>query len=298
GAISEKVGGSADLLETADLARWLRPRALGAHKNSAGHVLVVGGSPGKVGAPQLVARGALRGGAGLVTLGTWPEVATALESNVLEVMTARLSPSNPGAELDALFPGKQAIAIGPGFGLGAESRAAVEHVLAGFGGPVVVDADAISIFAGRAAALSSAKSAILTPHPGELGRLLGRSAAEIEGDRYRAARDAAATTRAVVVLKGAHTIVAAPGGRLAVAPVACPALGTAGSGDVLGGIVAAMACSLPPFDAACAAVLAHGLAGEAWSRAHGGADRGLLASEIAERLPEVLANARGRFARA
>jgi NAD(P)H-hydrate epimerase len=89
----------------------------------------------------------------------------------------------------------------------------------------------------------------------------------------------------VVVLKGAHTIIAAPDSRMAIAPIACPALGTAGSGDLLGGIIAAMACSLPAFDAACAGVMLHGLAGEAWSRAHGGADRGLLASEIGDMLP-------------
>jgi NAD(P)H-hydrate epimerase len=281
-------GESAQLLEPADLVRWVAPRAPGAHKNSAGHVAVVAGSPGKVGAPQLVARGALRAGAGLATIATWPEAASAIESHVLEVMTARIDPAKPAESLDTLLAGKQAVVVGPGFGLGAASRAAVEHLIASWRGPIVVDADALTVFAGRPAALAASPRAILTPHSGELGRLLGRTPAEIEANRFGAARDAAAATGAVVVLKGAHTIIARSDVSPAVTAVACPALATAGAGDVLGGVVAAMACALPPFEAACAGVLLHALAGESWSRRHGGVDRGMLASEIADRLPELL----------
>jgi ADP-dependent NAD(P)H-hydrate dehydratase / NAD(P)H-hydrate epimerase len=287
-SLAAGVGEPARLLEASDLARWTSPRAPGAHKTSAGHVVVVAGSRGKIGAPQLVARGAMRGGAGLATIATWPDAASAIESNVLEAMTARIDPSKPAESLGGILAGKQAVVVGPGFGLGDEARAVVEHLLATWQGPIVVDADALTLFAGRPGALAAAKNAILTPHPGELGRLLGKTAKAIEADRFAAAREAAALTRAVVVLKGAHTIVAAADSRLAVTPIACPALATAGSGDVLGGIVAAMACSLPAFEAACAGVMAHALAGAAWSRAHGGADRGMLASEIADRLPGVL----------
>jgi ADP-dependent NAD(P)H-hydrate dehydratase / NAD(P)H-hydrate epimerase len=286
------VGESARLLEASDLAHWVLPRAPGVHKTSAGHVVVVGGSAGKIGAPQLVARGAMRAGAGLATIATWPEAASALESNVLEAMTARIDPSKPGESLDAIVAGKHAIAVGPGLGLGDEARAAVEHLLASWHGPIVVDADALTLLARRPSALTAATRAILTPHPAELGRLLGKTARDVEADRFRAARDAVAITQAVVVLKGAHTVVASPDSRLALTPVACPALATAGSGDVLGGIVAALACALPPFEAACAGVLVHALAGEAWAREHGGADRGMLASEIADMLPRVLAAAR------
>jgi ADP-dependent NAD(P)H-hydrate dehydratase / NAD(P)H-hydrate epimerase len=296
-SLATHVGESARLLEASDLARWVSPRAPGAYKNAAGHVVVVAGSPGKIGAPQLVARGAMRAGAGLATIATWPDAATAIESRVLEAMTARIDPARPGESLDAIVAGKQAVALGPGLGLGEDARVVVEHLLASWQGPIVVDADALTILAasgaGQAGARTGGKTAILTPHPGELARLLGTTSAVVEGDRFRAARDAVAMTRAVVVLKGAHTIIASPDGRVAVSPVACPALATAGSGDVLGGIVAAMACSLPPFEAACAAVLVHALAGEAWSREHGGADRGMLASEIAEMLPAVVAGARG-----
>jgi hydroxyethylthiazole kinase-like uncharacterized protein yjeF len=278
-------------IEQGDLARWVRPRPPGAYKTSAGHVLVVGGSPGRIGAPQLVARGAMRAGAGLATIASWPDAVAAIESRVLEAMTARLGPDDTDDVLRQLFEAKHAVVVGPGFGVDDRARALVERILKLWTGPVVVDADALTMFAaagGRPGALAGLPAAILTPHPGELGRLAGKSPAEVEADRFGAARELAASTGAVVVLKGAHTVVASPDGRMAVSPVACPALAAAGAGDVLAGVVAALACSLAPFEAACAGVLLHGLAGQAWSRDHGGADRGLLASEIADAIPGVL----------
>jgi NAD(P)H-hydrate epimerase len=287
-SLVQHVGASAQLLERSDLVGWVVRRARGAHKTSAGHVVVIAGSAGKIGAPQLAARGAMRAGAGLTTIATWPDAIAAIESHVLETMTARIDPTNPASSIDAILAGKHAVVAGPGFGLGRDARALIEHVLASWAGPIVVDADALTMFAGRCDPLTRAKNAILTPHPGELARLLGKTTAQVEADRFGAAREAVAVAKSVVVLKGAHTIVASPDGRLAVTPVACPALATAGSGDVLGGIVAAMACSLPPFEAACAGVMMHALAGEAWSQSHAGADRGLLASEIADQLPGLL----------
>jgi len=287
-SLASHAGEVAQGMEAADVARWVRSRPPGAHKGSAGHVLVVGGSPGKVGAPQLVARGALRAGAGLVTIAAGPAAVASLDARVLEAMTARIDPSKLAESLDGILEHKQAVALGPGLGLGDEARAVVSHLLAAWAGPVVVDADALTLLAGdRPPLLARANRVILTPHPGEMGRLLGRTAAEVEGDRYRAARELASATGAVVVLKGAHTIVASPDARTAVSPVSCPALATAGAGDVLSGIVAAMACSLPSFEAACAGVMLHALAGEAWSAARGGADRGMLASEIADALPTL-----------
>jgi ADP-dependent NAD(P)H-hydrate dehydratase / NAD(P)H-hydrate epimerase len=284
------VGGSAQRMEEADLGQWLVPRASGAYKNAAGHVVVVAGSPGKIGAPQLVAHGAMRAGAGLATIATWAEAASAIEGNVLEVMTARIDPRKASDSLDAILAHKQAVAIGPGFGLGDDARVAVEYVLASWHGPIVVDADALTMFAGRPSVFMASKKAILTPHPGEAAHLLGKTPADVEADRFHAAGELVAATGAVVVLKGAHTLVASPDGRMAVSPVACSALATAGSGDVLGGIISAMACSLAPFEAACAGVLLHAMAGQAWARAHGGADRGMLASELADLLPQLLAS--------
>jgi NAD(P)H-hydrate epimerase len=280
-----QIGSSGLLLDAADAGRWLGRRPPGAHKNSAGHVLILAGSVGKVGAPQLVAHGALRAGAGLATIATWPEAALAIEGKILEAMTARIDHNTIGASIEAILQGKQAVVMGSGLGLEDDARTAVEYVLATWHGPVVVDADALSMFAGRPSVFMAAKNAILTPHPGEAGRLLNKSAAQVEGDRFRSARELVAATGAVVVLKGAHTIVVSPDARLAVSPVACPALGTAGSGDLLGGVIGALACTMPAFEAACAGVLLHGLAGDAWSQAHGGADRGLLASEIGDLMP-------------
>jgi NAD(P)H-hydrate epimerase len=280
------LGRTVEAIEPSDLRGWLPPRQPGAYKTSVGHVVVVAGSPGKIGAPKLVARGAMRAGAGLATIATWPAAANAIESSTLEVMTARIDASNP-ASLESILHSKQAVVVGPGLGLGDDARRVVEYLLASWKGPIVVDADALSLFAGAPRVFSASAKAVLTPHPGELGRLLGRKPAEVESDRYGAARDLVSASGAVVVLKGASTIVAAPDGRVGVAPIACPALATAGAGDVLGGVVAAMMCSLPAFEAACAGVMLHALAGEAWSRRHQGADRGLLAHEIADYLPGV-----------
>jgi NAD(P)H-hydrate epimerase len=200
-------------------------------------------------------------------------------------MTARLDRARLEASVDGVLEHKTAVVVGPGLGLDDAARAVVEYALATWRGPCVVDADALTAFAGRPSVLLAAKNAIITPHPGEAARLLGRTTAQVEADRFHAARELAAAAGAVVVLKGAHTVIAGPDSRLAISPVACPALATAGSGDLLGGIIGAMACFLSPFDAACAGVMLHGLAGQSWSRAHGGADRGLLASEIADYLP-------------
>jgi NAD(P)H-hydrate epimerase len=281
-------GPLAQAIEVRDLATWVRPRAPGAHKTTGGHVLVIGGSPGKVGAPQLVARGAMRAGAGLTTLATWPETAATIEAHVLESMTARIARDDPEDALAALLGGKHAVVVGPGLGTGPDARSLVERVLRLHRGPIVVDADALTMFARQPGGLSGLPAAVLTPHPGELARITDTTPPQVEADRFAAARGLARATGAVVVLKGAHTVVAAPDARIAVSPVACPALATAGSGDVLGGVIGAMACALPPFEAACAGVMLHALAGQAWSAAHGGADRGMLASEIADGIPSVL----------
>ena len=282
----------AQRLSTSDVAGWIAARDPAAHKGSAGHVVVVAGSPGKIGAPQLVARGALRGGAGVVTIATWSEVAASVEGHVLEVMTARIDPARLFETLDAALAHKQGVVIGPGLGLGSDAQSAVTHVLGAWRGPLVVDADALSMFGGRPEVFKQAGRAVLTPHPGELARLLGTTTGAVESDRFAAAQRLVEASGAVVVLKGAHTIIAAPDGRVAVSPVACPALATAGSGDVLGGIVGALACALPVFEAACAGVMLHALSGQAWSAAHGGADIGLLASEIADGVPSVRASLR------
>jgi NAD(P)H-hydrate epimerase len=283
------VGYVAEVIRRERVGAYFSPREANVHKHKVGDVLVVAGSPGKLGASLLTGRSAMRAGAGLVTICTWPDAATSLESRVVEIMSARIDPADIVRSLDAALAGRRTVAIGPGFGLGEQARVAVDHVVLGWDGLKVVDADAITHFTGRAEELAGARGQlVLTPHPGELGRLLGRSAAAIEQDRFGAVREAVQRTRATVVLKGARTIIATPDGRIYICMAGNPALATAGSGDVLTGVIAAFACSMPLDQAACAGVLVHALAGDVW-RARTGCDRGLFAGEIPDVVPEIIA---------
>lgn len=289
GPILAHIGHVAEVIRKETIGSFLTPREASTHKHQAGNVLVIAGSAGKLGAALLTARAAMRAGAGLVTMCTWPDAASALESRVVELMTARIDPENIAGSLDEALAGRRTVAIGPGFGLDDRARAAIDHVVLGWDGLKVVDADALTLFVGRTEELAKARGQlILTPHPGELGRLLGRSARAIEQDRFGAVREAVALTKATVVLKGARTIIATPDGRLFICMEGNPALATAGSGDVLTGITAALACSMPADRAASAGVLVHAMAGDLW-RARTGCDRGLLASEIGELVPQILA---------
>ena len=287
--ILAQVGYVAEVIRKETVGSYLRPREANIHKHAAGNLLVIAGSAGKLGAALLTAQGAIRAGAGLVTIGTWPDASRSLEARVVEIMTASIDPDRLPASLNAALAGRRAIAIGPGLGLDEQARAVVDHVVLGWDGLKVVDADAITHFVGRPDALAAARgSLILTPHPGELGRLLGRSARAIEQDRFGAVKEAVQITGAIVALKGARTVVATPDGRMFICMAGNPALATAGSGDVLTGIIAAFACSMAADSAATAGVLIHALAADAW-RAATGSDRGMLASEIAERVPGLIA---------
>src|SRR5262249_34229715 len=155
---------------------------------------------------------------------------------------------------------KRALVCGPGFGLDEAAKKAVEHVVKTLKGPLVLDADALTLFAGRADALSASDAdLVLTPHSGEAARLLGKTSAEIEHDRCGAARALASKTNAPVLLKGAYTIVAHAAHGTFVNPTGGPALATAGSGDVLAGIIGALACALPGWQAAMTGAFVHGL---------------------------------------
>jgi len=299
--VLEAVGVAAWGLEEGDVARWLSPRKTGAHKHAAGDVLIVAGSPGTTGAAALSARGALRAGAGVATIATFTDARDAVAAQVLEVMTREIDEADLEAAIDKLIARRSALVVGPGFGTTPRARRAIEHAVSTFEGLLVLDADGITCFAGRPEDLAAAPGElVLTPHPGELGRLLGRPSSEIEADRFASAQEAAARTKAVVVLKGAHTIVAGPDGDAWVCMEHAPALATAGSGDVLAGIVAGLSGSVTEtapgrsggvsraMRVAAAAVVVHARAGAAWMR-ETGADRGMLASEIAERVPAVVA---------
>lgn len=289
GPILAHVGHVAEVLRTETVGSHIVTRQANTHKHRAGNVLVVAGSLGKLGASLLTARAALRAGAGLVTVCTWPDAALSLDSRILEIMSSRIELDRIESSLDEALLGKRAVAIGPGLGLDEKARRAVDHVVLHWDGLKVVDADALTHFVGRIEQLAQARgSLVLTPHPGELGRLLGRSAHAIEQDRFGAVREAVERSKSTVVLKGARTIIALPDGRMFICMAGNPVLATAGSGDVLTGIVAAFACGMTADRAACAGVLVHALSGDSW-RARTGSDRGLLAGEIADEVPQILA---------
>ncbi len=245
-------------------------RAPPMHKFARGHALVIEGSPGRGGAARLTARAALRAGAGLVTL-----IGDAATSAVDAIMY------RTDAEGRALIgdPRTRAVAIGPGLGDDARARAWVDKLLAGTI-PLALDAGALTMFDGRPAALANATAPlIVTPHDGEFAKLFGA----VGEDRIAAALAAAKIANAVVVLKGPQSVIAAPDGRAVINAHAAPGLATAGSGDVLTGIVVALlAQGMPPFDAACTGVWLHGDAG-----VRGG--EGLIADDLPGLLRTVLA---------
>jgi NAD(P)H-hydrate epimerase len=283
-----EVGCLATAIEPATVAAALSPRPVDLHKYRAGSVLVLAGSQGKVGAALLAGAAALRSGAGLSCIASWPEAVDALEGRIPELMTLRLDPQRLARSLADALDRRAAVAIGPGFGLDDRARSVCDEVVLRWQGPVVVDADALSAFAGRADAIAAAPGPrVLTPHSGELARLLGTTSEEVERDRFAAVRNAADRTGATVVLKGARTIVCGARGT-SVSLRGDPVLATGGTGDVLTGIIAALLCHADAHAAACAAVHLHALCGEAW-RAATRSDRGLLASDLVDRIPEAIA---------
>ena len=254
------------------------------HKYGRGHALVLSGPATRTGAARLAARAALRIGAGLVTVAAPPD---ALPECAAQLTAIMLRPRADVAALDTLLTDARYNALVAGPGLGAEAEALTGAALAA-GRAIVLDADALTAFAGRARALGervrdSGSRAVLTPHAGEFGRLFEGEAAVLEPEsKVERARQAAGLTGAVVVLKGADTVVAAPDGRAAINAHASPYLGTAGTGDVLAGLIGGLlAQGMPPFEAACAAVWLHGDAGR-------DVGPGLIAEDLPERLPSAL----------
>ncbi len=263
-----------------------------AHKGTHGHVLVLAGSTGKTGAALLAGRAALRSGAGLVTLAAPEDARAGLDGRVPELMTAWYG--KDGSEIDPLLDGKRALAAGPGVRTDAPMRAILARVVNAAIArdlAVVLDADGLNHLAEDARILDGASeraNVVLTPHPGEAARLAQLSTAQVQDDRIGCAERLALQHHAVVVLKGARTVIAAPDGRLAICPTGNPAMGSGGTGDALTGCIAALlARGLDGFEAACAGAYWHGAAGDLVVRAQG--PQGLLASDLIEALPRALA---------
>ncbi len=283
-----------------DLVRRLvRPRRVTAHKGSLGHLLVIAGGPGKTGAAVLVARGALRAGVGLVTVALPGSALPIVAGQLAEAMTDRLPENSAGALCVAAIERArsalgeaQALALGPGLGRDQDTIEFVRLLVAELGVPTVLDADGLNAFASlpnleRRLATVARCGLVLTPHPGEAARLLGLSSSQIQDDRWRWARELAAQTGGIVVLKGHRTIVAHPDGRAAINGSGNPGMAVPGSGDVLtGAIGAALARGLPPWDAARLCVFVHGQSAD--RRVAECGIEGLLASEIADGFPLTL----------
>jgi NAD(P)H-hydrate epimerase len=253
------------------LARQLPARRANTHKGESGHVLCVGGNVGSGGAVMLAAESALRAGAGLVSVATQAQHIAPLLARVPEAMAHAVQEAQ---ELRALLPRAKVVAIGPGLGQDEWARELWRQVLAS-GKPLVIDADALNLLA---AAPQPLHDAILTPHPGEAARLLGSDTAQVQADRFAAAAALAARYNAVVVLKGAGTVVAAPHARPRVIAAGNPGMAVGGMGDLLTGIIAALrAQGLEAFDAASSGALLHSLAGDA---AASEGQRGLLPTDL------------------
>ena len=268
------------LTEPADFARLLRPRASDSNKGDYGHVLVVGGAPGKTGAAEMAGLAALRAGAGLSTVAS-----SRAESGTPEMMHAALPAS--WNELQPLTHRKRVVALGPGLGTEPWSRELVRDTVRECRLPLVLDADALNVLAGSDWR-SNAGFRVITPHPGEMARLLQRTTEEIQAERIQSARDYSAGWGAVVVLKGYRTVIAFPDRRVWINPTGSPALAKGGTGDVLTGLMAGMLAQWPNDREAAvlAAVYLHGLAGQRAARA--GFEACVLATDILQFLPEAM----------
>lgn len=284
----------AELWNEVAAAGALPVRPAAGHKGTFGHALVVAGSRGKVGAAALAGAGAARIGAGLVTIACPAGANEILQVKCSEMMTAPVADTPDGgiaaAALDALLGlarERDAVALGPGLGREADTQKLVREFAARCPKPLVLDADGLFPFVGSKLALKRRDAPIIvTPHPGEAARLLGVTAAEINRDRVGAARRLATEAGAVVVLKGAATVIAAPDGRTALNPTGGPVLGSGGTGDVLCGVLAGLlGQGVPAFEAAALGAWLHGRAGERVAARRGRS--GVLAGEIAEEIPET-----------
>jgi ADP-dependent NAD(P)H-hydrate dehydratase / NAD(P)H-hydrate epimerase len=285
-------GTQAWLLEEEDARGLLPVRRSDTHKGSYGHVLVVAGSPGKSGAAALAGLGAIRSGAGLVTIASRPQSLSEALAHGPELMGVPLT--GQGAlglgDLDLLLAaarGKQALVIGPGIPVGDGTSGMLRGLIEKFEGPIVLDADALNALANDFHHLKASKAQlVLTPHPGEMSTLTGKSTAEVKTDRVALSRQLAKRLNAVVVLKGARTLVTAPDGELFVNPTGNAGMATAGSGDVLAGVIGAfLAQGLSTVDAANCGVYAHGLAGDLLAKKTG--QLGLVASDLPRALCDV-----------
>ncbi|MFC1498325.1 NAD(P)H-hydrate dehydratase [Verrucomicrobiota bacterium] len=284
-----------ELITAQDLSGTIKRRAGNSHKGNFGHVLLVGGASGYAGAIALAARAAMRSGAGLVTVLAPGSVAPVVAGIAPEAMVHWACETEAGSlssdclsKWDRDINDFDAVLIGPGITTHDQSRLLVEHVLEKCRKPLVLDADALNVLAGNAEKSTAADCpVVITPHPGEMARLLGCSSGDVQADRCGTALKAVNDFNAVTVLKGARTVVVEKGQVPHINSTGNPGMASGGTGDVLSGLITGLiAQGLKPFDAARIAVYLHGRAGD--NIARNSSQAGMIAGDIIEELPNVL----------
>ncbi len=262
-------GPRVDLLTRAAMREAITPRSADTHKGDYGRVLLIAGSRGKTGAAHLAAVGALRSGAGLVTVATPAGCQAVIASMAPEYMTEPIEEATNGlsvADVDRILEmGRDVVALGPGLGQGSDTRAFIKALVDRATMPLVIDADGLNAFGGEPDRLAGreGRDVIITPHPGEMGRLVGMSVDEVQGSRLEIARNFAVAHHVYVVLKGHRTLIATPDEKVFINPTGNPGMATGGTGDVLTGMIAAWLAQLLDAEAACKlAVYLHGMAGD------------------------------------
>ncbi|RLB85568.1 MAG: bifunctional ADP-dependent NAD(P)H-hydrate dehydratase/NAD(P)H-hydrate epimerase [Deltaproteobacteria bacterium] len=294
-SVAQQVPEHYRLVTPEDFAGFLMEGKKDIHKGHRGHLLILAGSPGKTGAATLAALGAVRAGAGLVTVGTPESLNPILEEKLTEAMTAPL-PQTPEGTLSMkalplikeLMEGKTALAIGPGLSTNPETVELVKAVCSISKLPMVIDADGLNALVGSLDLLSGiANHTVLTPHPGEMGRLIGKPPADIQSDRISTALDFVNAHGCYLVLKGARTLIALPEGKLYVNPTGNPALSSGGAGDVLTGLIGGfLARRWPVEKATIAGTYIHGLAADLIAEEMGTV--GIMAGELLEVVPGLI----------
>ncbi len=274
------------------------PRKKDSHKGDYGHVLLMGGSATKPGAILLAGKAALRTGSGKVTVGLPDKAFRKLSKNFLELMYEPFPSTTSGTfskqgtkKLKKVLEGKDVVVVGPGMGINADTKAVLSFLLKNSNSPLVLDADALNCISeiGTKRALSfipQGNHVVLTPHPGEMARLLGTTMKKVQANRIKIARDFSRTHGVHLVLKGFRTIIANPSGKIFVNTTGNPGMATAGMGDLLAGMIGSLIGQGIDFEKSIRlAVYLHGQAGDRVAKRLG--DRGLLATDVIEEIPPI-----------
>lgn len=286
---------TAGFLTSATAGALLHERARDAHKGSFGHLLVVAGSPGKTGAAILAARGALRSGAGLVSVATPHSLVPIVQAQLAEAMCVPSAESIDGAlgtgsdtELLKIAGGMNAAIIGPGLSTQYETFQVVRNLIQRLTIPMVLDADGLNALVGFLDTLKKAKApVVMTPHPGEMARLLGVSSTDVQKDRVGCATAFAKKYKVTLALKGAGTVIATPDGRVFINSTGNPGMATGGMGDALTGMIGSLlAQGYTSSQAACLGVYLHGLAGDLAAGEKG--EMGMIAGDLIEKIPAAI----------